>query len=244
MKKLLLFLILSVMLLSLAACGAKTDDIPVTVPETSPETVPETVPQTVAETESEFTLGKYTVYIVPDTEDLGAVTSEQISLAKECVAFNAEALADSGFKPSIYADLVRKHIVVTSNDPFPEGAEEYLISLPSLTFRSPDGEILMDGSYVDNAQAASYFADDFWINISFNEEGRQKFAEITERYINKQIYIYLNDILLSAPTVNDAITDGNALISGDFNAEEAVELANRISCSTIPFSLRVSTLWG
>ena len=43
--------------------------------------------------------------------------------------------------------------------------------------------------------------------------------------------------MLSAPTVNQAITDGKAQIEGDFTAEEATQLAEKINAGALPFQL-------
>ena len=46
---------------------------------------------------------------------------------------------------------------------------------------------------------------------------------------------YMDDMLLSAPTVNSAITDGKAIISGDFDNESAETLAAQIRAGSLPF---------
>ena len=49
----------------------------------------------------------------------------------------------------------------------------------------------------------------------------------------------MDDMLLSAPTVNSAITDGKAIISGDFDNESAETLAAQIRAGSLPFSLNI-----
>ena len=50
----------------------------------------------------------------------------------------------------------------------------------------------------------------------------------------------MDDIMLSAPKVDAEITDGNAVISGDFTAKEAQDLASKINAGALPFQLETS----
>ena len=50
--------------------------------------------------------------------------------------------------------------------------------------------------------------------IEFNDEGKDLFKEITERNIGKKIAIYIDDVLISAPVVNEVIEGGSARITG------------------------------
>ena len=111
-----------------------------------------------------------------------------------------------------------------------------------LTFRAMNddgtpGEVLVDGTNVADADKA-YQNNTVVVTLTFDEAGRQAFATATQNNIGKQIGIYMDDMLISAPTVNQAITDGNAVITGDFDAESAEDLAAKIRSGSLPFSLR------
>lgn len=111
-----------------------------------------------------------------------------------------------------------------------------------LTFRAMNddgtpGDILVDGTDVEDAGKA-YQNNSVVVTLKFNENGRQAFAEATQNNVGKQIGIYMDDMLISAPTVNQAITDGNAIITGDFDAEGAEDLAAKIRSGSLPFSLK------
>ena len=47
--------------------------------------------------------------------------------------------------------------------------------------------------------------------------------------------------MISYPTVNEAITNGECSITGDFTSEEATQLANQIQAGALPFALQVSS---
>lgn len=72
------------------------------------------------------------------------------------------------------------------------------------------------------------------VSLVFNDEGKKLFGEITERNINKQVAIFLDGEVISAPMVNEAITDGEAVISGDFSVTEAKTLAQRLNAGALP----------
>ncbi|HBN82398.1 MAG TPA: protein translocase subunit SecD, partial [Clostridiales bacterium] len=68
-------------------------------------------------------------------------------------------------------------------------------------------------------------------------EGAQKFAEATARMRQQKIAIFLDDVLITAPEVNDTITDGQAYITGSFDAKGAADLAATIRSGALPFKL-------
>jgi protein-export membrane protein SecD len=72
------------------------------------------------------------------------------------------------------------------------------------------------------------------IALSFNSEGKELFAKITEQEIGKPVAISLDGIILSAPTVREPITDGRAVISGDFTLQEARDLVRGLKYGALP----------
>ncbi len=104
--------------------------------------------------------------------------------------------------------------------------------------------VLMDGSMVKSATAMVAQQQDgtteHVVSLEFTEEGKEKFGEITTQYINQTISIWMDDVMLSAPTVNSAITDGKAQIEGSFTAQTATDLANKINAGALPFQLETA----
>jgi protein-export membrane protein SecD len=72
------------------------------------------------------------------------------------------------------------------------------------------------------------------VNLQFNSEGAKMFADITKRNLGKTVAIYLDDQVVSAPTVQAEIVDGNAVISGNFTTDEAKELSQRLNEGALP----------
>ena len=71
------------------------------------------------------------------------------------------------------------------------------------------------------------------------ESGVQKFAGATQQLQGKIISIWMDDTMISYPTVNDVISDGNCVINSPngFSAAEASSLANKINAGALPFKL-------
>ncbi|MFA5985920.1 MAG: protein translocase subunit SecD [Parcubacteria group bacterium] len=70
--------------------------------------------------------------------------------------------------------------------------------------------------------------------LTFNGEGKDLFAEITKRNLGKPVAIYLDNQLISAPTVQAEIVDGRAEITGNFTVTEAKELARQLTEGSLP----------
>jgi len=74
----------------------------------------------------------------------------------------------------------------------------------------------------------------YQVGIQFNDEGTKLFGELTKKNLQKPIAIFLDDVLISVPTVQSAITDGQAVISGRFSAVEANQLASNLNTGALP----------
>ncbi|HLD27746.1 MAG TPA: protein translocase subunit SecD [Patescibacteria group bacterium] len=77
------------------------------------------------------------------------------------------------------------------------------------------------------------------VTLEFNSEGADLFAEITKRNINKQVAIFLDNQPISVPTVQEAISGGTAVISGNFNLNEAKLLAQRLNAGALPVPIQL-----
>ncbi len=70
--------------------------------------------------------------------------------------------------------------------------------------------------------------------LQFDGEGKDLFAEITKRNLGKSVAIYLDNQIISAPTVQAEIADGHAEITGSFTIAEAKELARQLNEGSLP----------
>ena len=67
------------------------------------------------------------------------------------------------------------------------------------------------------------------IAITFTEQGRRRFAEVTRQNIDHQLAIIIDGRVYSAPLIRDKISGGQAEITGDFTRNEAEDLSRRIN---------------
>ncbi|MDD3663502.1 MAG: protein translocase subunit SecD [Candidatus Pacebacteria bacterium] len=72
------------------------------------------------------------------------------------------------------------------------------------------------------------------VSLKFDEEGSNLFEKITGENVGKTVAIFLDDQPISIPTVNEAISGGEAVISGDFRPEEAKLLVGRLNSGALP----------
>ena len=79
----------------------------------------------------------------------------------------------------------------------------------------------------------------YFVSLNLTSYGESQFADATTRLAgNGSISIYMDDEQISTATVENAITDGNAIITGsDFTAESVQDLADKINAGSLPFSL-------
>jgi preprotein translocase subunit SecD len=108
------------------------------------------------------------------------------------------------------------------------------------------GEMISD-STSGMAQTQSGASNGQWVvNIVFNGEGTTKFAEVTTRLNaltgnQNQFAIVLDGQVISAPTTNAAITDGQPQISGSFTQESAKTLSDQLKFGALPIGFTVQS---
>jgi protein-export membrane protein SecD len=78
------------------------------------------------------------------------------------------------------------------------------------------------------------------VELTFNDEGSKLFASITKAHIGEQVGIFLDGLPISAPTVNEEITGGKAVISGSFSVDEARTLVGRLNAGALPLPISLS----
>lgn len=124
-----------------------------------------------------------------------------------------------------------------------EGSEKYIlgpaeISGASLTDATAGMEQVQGGAVTGRWQ----------VSLTFDDAGGKKFAEVTSRLMGypqnsaqNRFAMVLDGEVISAPTVNSVIPNGQAQITGDFTVEEAQTLANQLKFGALPLSFDVQT---
>jgi len=98
----------------------------------------------------------------------------------------------------------------------------------------------LTGQYLKKAEVAfdqtTFEAE---VLLQFNDEGKDIFKELTSLNIGKQLAIYIDDTLISAPVVREAIPNGKARITGKFTTEEAKNLARNLNAGALPVKIEL-----
>ena len=77
------------------------------------------------------------------------------------------------------------------------------------------------------------------ITLDFTSEGGKKFARITEGNVGKILAIFLDEIPLSFPKVEEPIREGKAIIRGDFALEDAKKMAAQLNAGALPVAVKL-----
>ncbi|MDQ0090015.1 SecD/SecF fusion protein [Paenibacillus anaericanus] len=116
----------------------------------------------------------------------------------------------------------------------------------ALTFRSKNGTETSADQYNKIEMVGTDFAENGakleYTNmnepiVAIKVKSKEKFAEVTERLLGQPLAIYMNDELISAPTVQAVLTDGTATISVGGDVNEAKELRDNINLGALPLKL-------
>lgn len=79
------------------------------------------------------------------------------------------------------------------------------------------------------------------VGLQFDDEGKKLFKELTERNVGKPVAIFLDGAPISIPTVNQVISEGNAVITGNFTVQEARLLSQRLNAGALPVPIQLAS---
>ncbi len=113
----------------------------------------------------------------------------------------------------------------------------------------PTGKLVLNGNDIASAKAAYQPVDEAGTSyenvvvLELKDSGKTAFAEATKQQAgNGTISIWLDDQMISNPTVNNEIKDGQAVITGSQTFEEAKALADLITSGALPFEVEAKSL--
>ncbi len=184
------------------------------------------------------------------------------------IVYEAEAETVSSEQSDTVRDIMRKRLDrlgFTEATVAKQGEKRVVIEIPSVTnpdeaiktlgktaklhFVDSDGVEILTGDDVKEAKAqygplSENGVNQHFVQLTLNADAQQKFFEATTRMSQKAegenyISIMLDEEVYSSPTVQEPINSDSCVISGDFNAETAKELATTIKEGQLPFKLNV-----
>lgn len=171
-----------------------------------------------------------------------------------------DEFTETDLQDTIYKLKLRVQNYSTESDVYQEGSNRINVEIPgvsdanaileelgkpgSLVFMDVDGNTVMTGSDVEDAQAASYTDQttglrQYVVQLTLTDSGTEAFSKATAAaVVNKDpIYIIYDNALISMPIVQTAITGGTCEIQGMANWDEANNLATTIRIGSLPLEL-------
>jgi preprotein translocase subunit SecD len=183
--------------------------------------------------------GGVNVVLEATSTDGGAVTSDEMDSTISTIRQRIDSIGVS--EPTITKqgdNRIRVSIPSVSDQ---EEALSLIGKTAQLEFVGPDGTVILTGNDVVDSkgvmQTDSSGVQKPVVTLKFSEEGTKLFADATQKYLGQIIYIKLDDQVISQPTVNVAITNGEAVIEGQASLDEAGNLASLIRGGALPVTL-------
>ncbi len=101
-------------------------------------------------------------------------------------------------------------------------------------------KVLLSGAKdIESAQPGVDEQGNYVVYLNLTKQGTSKFSSATKKLVGSTISIWMDKTMISAPTVNEQITGGQAYITGMEDADAAKELADKINAGSLPFALTV-----
>ncbi len=102
-----------------------------------------------------------------------------------------------------------------------------------------DKRALVGGENLVDAKGSFDQTEGHAVSFRFDTEGAQKFGKTTSNNIGNRLAVVLDGVVITAPRINSAITGGSGIITGNFNAQEASDLAVLLRAGALPAPLEI-----
>ena len=142
-------------------------------------------------------------------------------------------------EPIIQREGANRIIIELPGEKDPQKAIETIGKTAVLQFKDEEGNVKLTGEDLKNAKEQMGQNKQPLVGLEFSEEGGKNFGELTAANIGRHIGIYLDGEMLTNPVVNEAITGGSAVITGQRTLEEAKDLAILLRSGALPVKVSV-----
>jgi preprotein translocase subunit SecD len=167
------------------------------------------------------------------------VTPDTIEKALGILRTRVDALGVK--ETTLYPQGDKRVVIEIAGEDDPEAAVNLLKNTAQLQFMDEQGTVLLSGKNLVDAQAQmkQNGSGQAEVALEFDKEGARLFGEATTANVGKPLIIVIDDEAISAPIVNGPIMDGHAVITGNFTAKEAQDLAVLLRSGALPVSFEV-----
>jgi preprotein translocase subunit SecD len=102
-----------------------------------------------------------------------------------------------------------------------------------------DKRAVVGGENLVDAKGSFDQTEGHAVSFRFDTDGAQKFGKVTTNNIGKNLAVVLDGVVITAPRISSAITGGSGIITGNFNAQEASDLAVLLRAGALPAPLEI-----
>lgn len=185
--------------------------------------------------------------------ELGLDLAGGVSITYE---INEDNPSETDVKDTVYKLQKRVENYSTEAEVYQEGDKRITVEIPGVTdankileelgkpgdlsFMTEDGTVVLTGSNIQSAEAGTTEENgmkNYVVSLTMDKAGAKAFATATAANIGKPIYIFYDGEVVSAPTVQSAITEGECVIENMESFESAEELASTIRIGALPLTL-------
>ncbi len=185
--------------------------------------------------------------------ELGLDLAGGVSITYE---INEDNPSETDVKDTVYKLQKRVENYSTEAEVYQEGDKRITVEIPGVTdankileelgkpgdlsFMTEDGTVVLTGSNIQSAEAGTTEENgmkNYVVSLTMDKAGAKAFATATAANIGKPIYIFYDGEVVSAPTVQSAITEGECVIENMESFESAEKLASTIRIGALPLTL-------
>jgi len=142
-------------------------------------------------------------------------------------------------EPIIQRQGERRIIVELPGVKDPEKAIEMIGKTALLEFQDESGNTVLTGKDLKDAKAQIDQSNRNLVSLEFSQEGAEKFADLTRKNVGKHIAILLDKQMLTNPVVEEPISGGKAVITGNRSIEEAQRIAILLRSGSLPVKMEI-----
>ncbi|MBP1765000.1 MAG: preprotein translocase subunit SecD, partial [Firmicutes bacterium] len=142
-------------------------------------------------------------------------------------------------EPIIQRQGERRIIVELPGVKDPEKAIEMIGKTALLEFQDESGNTVLTGKDLKDAKAQIDQSNRNLVSLEFSQEGGEKFADLTRKNVGKHIAILLDKQMLTNPVVEEPISGGKAVITGNRSIEEAQRIAILLRSGSLPVKMEI-----
>jgi preprotein translocase subunit SecD len=188
-----------------------------------------------------FNLGldlKGGVHVVLEADELaGPVTNENMQGVVSIIERRINALGVS--EPLIQRQGARRVIIELPGIHDQQQAIDTVGKTALLEFKDPYGNTVLDGSLLKTVQLGTDRYGRPAIDLEFDREGIQLFAQLTSRYQGQTTKIILDGEVLQEVMIREPILEGKAQITGSFSMEEARHMVVLLQEGSLPVPMKI-----